>query len=95
MIELSRRLVKKTPSKETIYDQVKEFSSCRKSLSHDVRESRPRSAVTLERIHALKKLITFNRHVMHDEVEISLNILRICVHLILYYHLKAKKVCSQ
>ena len=62
------------PSKATIYNCFKEFSSSYNNLSDDVREGRPRSVLTPEDTDAVRKLIGSNRHVTYDEIETFLNI---------------------
>lgn len=83
------------PSKTTIYRWYAEFQRGRLSLTDDVREGRPKSAVTQENVDAVRQLIKEDRHVSYREIQECLGIGMSQIQIILQEQLGVRKLFSR
>ena len=83
------------PSMTTIYRWFSEFQRGRVSLMDNVREGRPKSAVTQENINVVRQLITEDRHVTYREIQESLGIGMSQIQIILQQELGVQKLFSR
>lgn len=83
------------PSKTTIYRWYSEFQRGRVSLTDDVREGRPKSAVTDHNIDVVRKLIKEDRHVTYREIQETLGIGMSQIQIILQQELGVRKLFSR
>lgn len=82
-------------SKTTIYRWYSDFKRNRVSLTDDVREGRPKSAVTQENIDAVRQMIKDDRHVTYWEIQECLGIRMSQIQIILREELGVQKLFSR
>ncbi|CAH1973945.1 unnamed protein product [Acanthoscelides obtectus] len=83
------------PQKPTIFRWYGEFKRGRVSISDDPRVGAPKTAVTQENVHAVRKLIIEDRHVTYREIEASLKISKSSIQKNLHKELGVRKLVSR
>lgn len=83
------------PSKTTIYRWYSEFQRGRVSLMDDVREGRPKSAVSQENVDVVRQLVKEDRHVTYREIQEHLGIGMSQIQIILKEELGVRKLFSR
>ncbi|CAH1959522.1 unnamed protein product [Acanthoscelides obtectus] len=83
------------PHQSTISRWYGEFKRGRVSLSDDPKVGAPKTAVTLENVDAVRKLIIQDKHVTYREIEASLNISKTSIKKNLHEELGVRKLVSR
>lgn len=83
------------PAKTTIYRWYSEFQRGRVSLTDEVREGRPKSAVTQENVDVVRRMINEDRHVTYREIQECLGIGMSQIQIILKEELGVRKLFSR
>lgn len=95
IVELNSTFGDDSPSKTTIYRWYSEFIFERASLKDESRGGRPKSAVCVRNIDAVREMVKVDRHVTYREIQTSLGIGMTAISEILHENLGAKKICSR